>query len=89
MKLGEIYKHKTSNNLIQIESFANHINDMSPSKTIIVFNHIHESMGMYGHFPSFNGYGSQEEIEEQYELLICQEDLSKYNSWDDIFELIK
>ena len=89
MKLGDIYKHKTNNNLIQIDSFASHINDDNPFKTIIVFNHISNSMGMYGHCPSFNEYGSQQEIEEQYELLVPQEDLKKYNSFDEIFELIK
>lgn len=89
MKLGDIYKHKTNNELIQIESFANHINDANPFKTIIVFNYIQECGGLYGHCPSFNGYGSQEEIEEQYELFICQEDLCKYDSWEDIFNSIK
>ena len=89
MKLGDIYKHKTDNNIIQIDSFANHINDENPFRTIIVFANISKSMDMYGSCPSFNGYGSQEEIEEKYELLVSQENLSKYNSWEEIFDLIK
>lgn len=89
MKLGDIYKHKTENNLIQIDSFASHINDINPFKTIIVFANISKSMGMYGSCPSFNGYGTKEEIEEQYELLVPEEELEKYNSWEEIFELIK
>ena len=89
MKLGDIYKHKTENNLIQIDSFASHINDINPFKTIIVFANISKSMGMYGSCPSFNGYGTKEVIEEQYELLVPEEELEKYNSWEEIFELIK
>lgn len=89
MKLRDIYKHKTENNLIQIDSFASHINDINPFKTIIVFANISKSMGMYGSCPSFNGYGTKEEIEEQYELLVPEEELEKYNSWEEIFELIK
>lgn len=89
MKLGDIYKHKTENNLIQIDSFASHINDINPFKTIIVFANISKSMGMYGSCPSFNRYGTKEEIEEQYELLVPEEELEKYNSWEEIFELIK
>lgn len=89
MKLGDIYKHKTENNLIQIDSFASHINDINPFKTIIVFANISKSMGMYGSCPSFNGYGTKEEIEEQYELLVPEEELKNYNSWEEIFELIK
>lgn len=89
MKLGDIYKHKTENNLIQIDSFASHINDINPFKTIIVFANISKSMGMYGSCPSFNGYGTKEEIEEQYELLVSEEELKNYNSWEEIFELIK
>lgn len=89
MKLRDIYKHKTENNLIQIDSFASHINDINPFKTIIVFANISKSMGMYGSCPSFNGYGTKEEIEEQYELLVPEEELKNYNSWEEIFELIK
>lgn len=39
--------------------------------------------------PSFNGYGSKEEIESEYELLISQEELDEYGAWNEIFELAK
>ena len=42
-----------------------------------------------GSSPAFNGYGSNEEIENEYELLVSQEDLSNYSDWDEIFELAK
>lgn len=42
-----------------------------------------------GSIPSLNGYGTKEEIEEEYDLLVKQEDLDKYNDWDEIFDLIK
>ena len=40
-----------------------------------------------GSCPSFNGYGTQEEIEQEYRLLIPEEKLSQYRNWDDIFKL--
>ena len=89
MKLGDIYKHKIDGSIIQIECFASHIKEINPFKTIIVFSNIVESIGMYGSCPSFNGYGSKEEIEDEYELAIPQEDLAKYDSWEEIIETIK
>lgn len=88
MKIGDIYKHKESGDIIQIDSFASHINDHNPFKTIIVYAHIMKSMGMYGSSPSFNGYGSQEEIEAIYELAVSQEELKNFESFEDIVEYI-
>lgn len=42
----------------------------------------------YDHCPSFNGYGSQEEIENEYELLVPQEELSNYSDWNEILKLV-
>lgn len=89
MKIGDIYKHKTDGNIIQIECFASHIKEANPFKNMIVFANITKSMGMYGSCPSFNGYGSVEEIEDEYELVIPEEDLSKYSSWEEVMEVIE
>lgn len=82
-----MYKHKENNNLIQIDSFASHMNSVKDH--IIVFKNI-EKHNEYeiGSCPSFNGYGTQKEIESEYELLVKQEDLGKYEDWNDIFNLI-
>ena len=90
MKLGDIYKHKQNKYIIQIDSFAwPLVKKDSYTKCIIVFRTIvHDALGI-GSYPSFNGYGSQEEIESEYELLVPQEELNKYSDWDEIFELIK
>ena len=86
MKLYDIYKNKETNRLIQIDSFANHVatNDM-----IIVFVNIeNHGNGEIGSCPSFNGYGTEEEIEEKYEILVPQEELRKYNSLKEILALV-
>lgn len=90
MKLGDIYKHKKSNDIIQIDSFAHPIVKKDTDKNfVIVFRNIVEDAFGIGSCPSFNGYGSQEEIEAEYELLVSQEELSNYSNWDEIFALIK
>ena len=87
MKLFDIYTHKENNSIIQIKSFATRVN--TSKDQIIVFERIvrSEEMG-WGSCPSFNGYGTKEEIEQEYKLLVPQEQLDKYEDWDDIFKLI-
>ena len=90
MKLGDIYKNKENNSIIQIDSFATPMGRFGEEKTIIVFQQIerHNEFEICS-CPSFNGYGTQEEIEAEYELLVSQEDLINYSNWDEIFQLIK
>ena len=59
-------------------------------ESIIVFRQIerHNEFEI-GSCPSFNGYGMQEEIETEYELLVSQENLSNYSDWDEIFQLVE
>ena len=88
MKLGDVYKHKENNSIIQIDSFATHMNKFDEG-VIIVFRNIEKHNEFeIGSCPSFNGYGSQEEIENEYELLVPQEELSKYSDWNEILELV-
>lgn len=87
MKLGDIYKHKETNDLIQIDSFANHINNIGNGFIIVYTNIKKHNDYETGSCPSFNGYGSEEEIEKEYELLVSQGDLTKYDSWEEILKL--
>lgn len=90
MEIGDVYKHKENNSIIQIDSFANPMGHfMRKDKFIIVFKQI-EKHNKYeiGSCPGNNGYGSQKEIEKEYELLIPQEKLSEYQDWNEIFELL-
>lgn len=87
MKIGEIYINKENKSIIQIDSFATHMGRVN--KPIIIYSYIENHNGMIGSCRSFNGYGSLEEIKQEYDLFISQEDLDKYNSWDEIFELAK
>ena len=87
MKLGDIYKHKENKSIIQIDSFASHMGDFLKGH-IIVFAQIEKHNEFeIGHCPSFNGYGSQEEIENEYELLVPQEELRNYSDWNEILKL--
>ena len=55
----------------------------------VVFRQLEKHGDVIGSMPSFNGYGSKEEIESEYELLILQEELDEYGAWNEIFELAK
>ena len=88
MKLGDVYKHREDSSIIQIDSFASHMGELT-KEAIIVFRQIEKHNEFeYGSCPSFNGYGTQEEIESKYELLVSQEELKNYSDWDEIFDLI-
>jgi len=89
LKIGDIYRHKQNNSIIQIDSFATHMCGLGQN-FIIVFKHIerHNEFEI-GSCPSFNGYGTQEEIEKEYELLIPQEELYDYQDWNEIFKLLE
>lgn len=89
MKLGDIYVNKEDKGIIQIDSFASHMNELGSDKLIIVFSNIEKHNEFeIGSCPSFNGYGTQEEIESKYDLLVPQEELNKYSDWDEIFKLV-
>ena len=77
MKLGDVYINKKDKSIIQIDSFATHIGRIGES--IIVYRYVEKHGGMIGSLCSFNGYGSAEEIEAEYDLLVTQEALNKYN----------
>lgn len=90
MKIGDVYRHKEKNSIIQIDSFATPMGKfVDASSFFIVFKQI-EKHNEYeiGSRPSNNGYGSQEEIEKEYELLLPQEELYMYQDWNEVFELL-
>ena len=91
MKLGDIYKHKQNNSIIQIDSFATPMGRyVDKDSLIIVFRQIEKHNEFeIGSSPSDNGYGSQEDIEKEYELLLPQENLKDYSSWNEVFELVE
>lgn len=89
MKLGDVYKHKEDDSIIQIDSFATPMGNFFEGESIIVFRQIEKHNKFeIGSCPSFNGYGSQEEIENEYELLVSQEDLKNYSDWNEILGLV-
>ena len=76
MRLGDVYINKKDNRIIQIDSFATHMGNLR-KPTIVVFSQLEVNADRIGSFPSFNGYGSQTEIEAEYELLIPYRMLEK------------
>ena len=89
MKLGDVYVNKKDKSIIQIDSYATHMGNF-PEKSIVVFRQIERHYGCeIGSVPSFNGYGSQEEIESEYELLVPQEKLKNYSDWNEIFDMVE
>lgn len=89
MKLYDVYKHKTEGNIIQIQCFANHMNNPGEN-AVIVFSNI-EVHNKYeaGFCPSNNGYGTIDEILNEYELLVSESDLDKYEDWNEIVALVE
>lgn len=88
MKLNDIYAHKENKNVIIISSFATELGHPG-QKMIIVFENIMDiGGGMMGSSPSFNGYGTEEGIEREYDLLVDADDIKNYKEWDDIMDLV-
>lgn len=88
MMLGDIYINKENKSIIQIDSYASPMGDFLKG-CIIIFRQLEEYSGLIGSTSNFNGYGSQKEIESEYELLVPQEKLKEYDDWNEIFELAK
>ena len=92
MKLGDIYKNKENNSIIQIDSFATPMGKFCEKPIIVVFRQIEKHNEFeFGSCPSFNGYGSREEIEAEYAKLAEQyktpvDQLKKYMSPEAIKE---
>lgn len=84
MKLGNIYVHNKDKYLIQIDSYATHLNKVNDNM-IIVYNVI-DTSGF--NCISFNGYATKSELEDNFSLLVHQTELYKYNSWSEIYNLI-
>lgn len=90
MKIGDVYKHKENNSIIQIDSFATWMAKMEEGDFIIIFRELEKHNEFeIGSCPSFNGYGTEKEIEKEYELLVPQEKLCDYQDWNEIFELLE
>lgn len=89
MKLSDVYKHKDSKKLIQIIAFATPMGRMQGEGLIIVFSQLHKMNERVVTTPSQYGYGTEEEIEEEYELFLPQEEVRKYDHWDEIFKLLE
>ena len=90
MKIGDVYVNKTDkSDIIQIDSFAFHMNNLRENFIIVYRNIEKHNEYEIGSCPSENGYGSQEEIEAKYELLVPSEKLREYSDWNEIFKLAK
>ena len=90
MKIGDVYVNKTDkSDIIQIDSFAFHMNNWRENFIIVYRNIEKHNEYEIGSCPSENGYGSQEEIEAKYELLVPSEKLRKYSDWNEVFKLIE
>ena len=90
MTIGDIYINKSDDSdIIQIDSFAFHMNNWREDFIIIYRNIERHNEHEIGSCPSNNGYGSQEEIEDKYKLLIPRNELKNYSDWNEIFKLVE
>lgn len=81
MKLFDLYKSKLDDQMILIDSFAVRVGTISEDM-VVVFRKIIRSGFELGSIPSFNGYGTAEEIEELYEFY-AEYKSNKWNEWMD------
>ena len=87
MRIGDIYKHKKEDIFIRINSFATHMGN-SLSKKIVVFGTINKDNNNYMYmYPDLSGFGTQEEIENIYSLVISSDNVEK-SKWEDIIETL-
>lgn len=87
MKIGDIYKSKQGNSFISIDSFATRFGqdyDKENNPLYIVIKHLQIIDDSVGTCPSDNEYGTQEEIEEYYELYLPQEKLIPMNYMEEM-----
>ena len=90
MTIGDIYINKSdSSDIIQIDSFAFHMNNLRENFIIVYRNIEKHNEYEIGSCPSNNGYGSQEEIEAKYDLLVPSEKLREYSVWNEVLKLIE
>lgn len=90
MTIGDIYVNKSNNSdIIQIDSFASHMNNLREDSIIIYRNIERHNEYEIGSCPSNNGYGSQEEIKDKYKLLISARKLKNYSGWNEIFDMVE
>lgn len=81
MKLGDIYRHKETKAVIQIDSYATHMGQFGENSIIIFAQIEKQNEFLAGSCPSFNGYGTKEEIENKYELFIPADKLTDYEDY--------
>lgn len=81
MEIGQVWKHKEKDKHILIDSFATTINKSESRDMIIVCQQIIQQGCQKGFAPSFALYGTQAEIEGEYELFKEREDAQ---GWFDI-----
>lgn len=87
MKLGDVYINKNTKDIIQISCFARHMNKWDDG-FLIIYENVFNNGGMIGTSPSDCGYAkSPSEIEDEYELLVPQSELPKYETWEEVFEI--
>ena len=91
MNIGALYIHKQNKSIIQINSFATPMGRPESENMIIVFRMVKKpnKFSEYGTHPFDSGYGSKEEIEKEYKLLVSKEELNNYSDWKEIFALIE
>ena len=89
MRLGDIYVNKKDKSIIQIDSYATHMGEFTLQSIVIFSQSERHNTYVFGCVPSVNGYGSQEEIESEYELLVPQEKVKNYSDWNEIFDMVE
>lgn len=87
MQLFDIYQHKKNGDLIQINGYATHMGEFPSLPLVVVFDQLEWDGYEYRSCPSFKGYGTSEEIESEYDLLVPQEERDKYDDWEEIFKI--
>lgn len=91
MQIGDIYKSKKGNVFIRIDSFITRLGEKFDRETnplLIVVNYIQVIDEGVSFCPSDNQYGTQEDIEKDYDLYLSSDKLTPMN-YDEEMNKIK
>lgn len=91
MRLRDVYRHKKYGNFIRISSFASPINKSAKNKEdlYVIVENLQIIDDNVSSCPSFNMYGTVEDIENNYELYRSADTINWDTFWDFNEELKK
>jgi hypothetical protein len=89
VRLFDLYKHKESSKIIEIIGFATPMGEFPAETLKVVFQEI-VLFGYKARYLTHNmGYGTENEIEKEYDFAMSNDEAYKIGEWKDIMREIR